>query len=881
MALTEYGSSTTPTQIVSDGAGGIWSVAVGTGSPNCYVQKHNAALSSRSDYSIGATFDAASSYGGCLGPDGNLWFTDYANNVLLKVTTAGSITRYTTGFSGKGLCGICTDGTDLFIACLTTDQILKVSTAGTVSSTFSMTAGKGVFQVCHTGGNLYFTCNTTSQIGKCTTAGASISYTATKTASAGPYGICVGPDGLIWYVEEASGVRKIAKISTDMSTTHLDYATGVTSTDPRFICSDGTDLWFSDYGGNRVCRITTSGTVTQYTPTASSSPYGITYYSGKVYFTEYARANVGSFDTPVALSRTTSDSWGWTDTTTGVAGKARTTGDSWAWSDAAAGKITARVTSESWAWSDSTPVHLYRPGPAASPPTPGSRTTIVDDTKYNAFPGFCVAANGDLLACWTQGTSHDSSDQVVKMARSTDNGASWGTPVTISSGTYRQKHGALTVLSDGSIIVTYLEINAATSIQRCWSRRSTDHGATWGTPKRIPTFGNYWTGDGNMGGAITSPCVELPGSPGTLVVALHAINAGQDPTYCYIHTSTSTDYGETWTTGSAVFSYDGATDGFEPYLLNVKLANGTYKLTCLIRSELYYGGVTKYVLRKADSTNGGTTWGPVTSVKTGLESNTRPSAFQHPDGGVIVAVREPLVSTPFAALVSGYIYSTDYCESFGSTTTLDATGGEVYSQWAPISRNTIGIVYALDMGTPNLPAPQVTNTDANVYYRTVTFSTFDDQWAWSDGASRQRTFNRAASDSWAWSDGAAATSTRSRSTADSWAWTDSSTGVKSRVRTTTDSWAWTDTNTRSVTHAYARNTFTDTWAWTDSATRTTSTTRTRSTADTWSWTDSAGAPSGAATYVRPFTTTLTIQSVTAPLDVHAVTAPLDLTTEAP
>ena len=34
-----------------------------------------------------------------LGPDGNVWFADYTNNAVGKITTAGTITEYTTGIT--------------------------------------------------------------------------------------------------------------------------------------------------------------------------------------------------------------------------------------------------------------------------------------------------------------------------------------------------------------------------------------------------------------------------------------------------------------------------------------------------------------------------------------------------------------------------------------------------------------------------------------------------------------------------------------------------------------------------------------------------------------------------------------------------------------
>lgn len=701
MALVEYGSNTTPTMIVPDGAGGIWNIANGTGTPNCYVQKFNATLTSRTDYAIGGTFYGDTSYGGCLGPDGRLFFTDTTSNTLLACTTGGTITRYTTGFASKGIQGITSDGTDLYVACHATDEILKVTAStGAVAATISLTAGKGVGQVVYnaSAGKLFFTCDTTSQIGSCTTGGGSIAYTNTTTGSAYPFGICNGPDGNIWFVELVAD--KIGVINTSL-TMQAEYATGVTSSSPRYICSDGTALWFTDLGGDRYCKISTSGTVTQYSPTATSQPYGIAYYSGRVYFSEYGRANVGSDSTAVTTTYAFT-----ADAMIVAPGTATVTAD-------------AIVKAESTKTFTADAIVAKYPVPSATaPPESGSPVEIVNDTKYNAFPALCVAPNDDLLVAYTQGTSHSNADQVIKLKRSTDDGATWGAATTVSTATYACATPGLTTLSDGSIVLSYYETNLST-IFRNWTQRSTDGGVTWGSPVRIPTSSTYYydVTNGNMGAATAAPVVEDPGNPGHLAIAMHGANSGQNATYCTVQLATSTDYGQSWSVGSYVYTYDGATDGFEPWLLWVRKNDGTYELHCYIRSEIYSGG---YRIRRSVSSDGGTTWGALTSCVTGLAANTQPSVFQIPDGGILIQVREPLGSSP-AAYAHSFRYSSDYGVSFGSTITIDNAGGDVYGQWNLLSPTLLGHVYALDKG-PTTPYPNVTNTDADVYFQAFTVS---------------------------------------------------------------------------------------------------------------------------------------------------------------
>lgn len=832
MALTEYGTYSNPTMMVSDGAGGIWGVAYNGGATVGYVSKFNAALSSRTDYYLSpSTFDASASYGGCLGPDGNLWFTDYANNVLMKVTTAGSFTRYTTGFSGKGLCGICTDGTDLFIACLTTDQILKVSTAGTVSSTFSMTAGKGVFQVCHTGGNLYFTCNTTSQIGKCTTAGASISYTATKTASAGPYGICVGPDGLIWYVEEATGVRKIAKISTDMSTTHLDYATGVTSSDPRFICSDGTMLWFTDYGGNRVCSITTSGTVTQNTPTAASSPYGICYYNSKVYFSEYARSSVGSFDTTVSTTQT---SPALAATVTLPAPTVTATSPNYT---ATAPRLTATVSQPA------PTLAVALPAQASSPPLKyGSRVTIVDDTAYNGLGGYDVLANGNHLAVYRLGTQHVNNGSTIVGKLSTDGGATWGSAFTIVAspgGNLDVRDAAVCVLTNGAnagrVIVTYYTYNTVTgdSVSKSTYSDNASSGAsaTWSTPVTID-YGFTYNGGG--GSATSGAAVQL--ANGDVIAAAYYADTGNNTTFLWTKVAKSTNAGVSWSALATVTPYNGTIDYLEPNLAVIRNSSGFERLICLTRRDTGTSST-----RMSYSDDSGATWSSSTQVFTDTFQG-RPAVKTLPNGSLVVMVRKGASGT------AAFRHSSDGGATWGNAIDLSTSNLQIYGGWANLTNSftssspTLGVVYAEEIaGSPS--------TNADVYYQALIYPQAPALAATVALPTPTVTTTTGSGNATVAAVALTATTRLSAPVLQI--------GVVAPALAVT------------ATLAVPVITISSASSVTVTASPLTATCTLRV----------PGISGGI--FTRPFTTTLTIQSVTAPLDVQAVTAPLDLTTEAP
>lgn len=54
-------------------------------------------------------------------------------------------------------------------------------------------------------------------------------------------------------------------------------------------------LWFTEYGGNKIGRITTAGAITEFpTPTANSTPFGITVGpDNAIWFAENVGNNIG------------------------------------------------------------------------------------------------------------------------------------------------------------------------------------------------------------------------------------------------------------------------------------------------------------------------------------------------------------------------------------------------------------------------------------------------------------------------------------------------------------------------------------------------------------------------------------------------------------
>jgi streptogramin lyase len=109
---------------------------------------------------------------------------------------------------------------------------------------------------------------------------------AVPTANAGPQGIVAGPDGNLWFTEFNG--NKIGRITTEGVITEFPIPTP--NSGPRGITAgpDG-NLWFTETSGNKIGKITVAGAITEYAvPTANATPYGIvTGPDQNLWFTEH------------------------------------------------------------------------------------------------------------------------------------------------------------------------------------------------------------------------------------------------------------------------------------------------------------------------------------------------------------------------------------------------------------------------------------------------------------------------------------------------------------------------------------------------------------------------------------------------------------------
>jgi streptogramin lyase len=116
-----------------------------------------------------------------------------------------------------------------------------------------------------------------------------ISEFPVPTANGQPFGITAGPDGNLWFAEYLG--NKIGRITPQGAITEFTIPTANSQSNGITAGPDG-NVWFVEGAANKIGRITPNGTITEFTiPTANSGPRDITAGPDQnLWFTEnYAR----------------------------------------------------------------------------------------------------------------------------------------------------------------------------------------------------------------------------------------------------------------------------------------------------------------------------------------------------------------------------------------------------------------------------------------------------------------------------------------------------------------------------------------------------------------------------------------------------------------
>jgi streptogramin lyase len=142
-----------------------------------------------------------------VGPDGNLWFTDEGTSSVGMMTPTGSVTEYPLPIGSQPHeITVGPDG-NLWATEQEGNQIARITTTSGAITPFSAPGAPAGITATSTA--LWFTqvgnSSTPAAISEMTTTGSITSFPLSMPSSPNPQGITVGPDGNLWFTEQAGG----------------------------------------------------------------------------------------------------------------------------------------------------------------------------------------------------------------------------------------------------------------------------------------------------------------------------------------------------------------------------------------------------------------------------------------------------------------------------------------------------------------------------------------------------------------------------------------------------------------------------------------------------------------------------------------------------
>jgi len=294
-------------------------------------------------------------------------------------------------------------------------------------------------------------------------------------------------------------------------------------------------------------------------------------------------------------------------------------------------------------------------------------TLPFEPTKKNPryTEGSVIGLNdGSLLLATTEFMDSDSDFAKARVVgrRSSDNGQTWSDKIVLQENTGGLNVMSVTLrrLSSGAIAMFYLQKNSHSDL-KLLVRQSEDEAATFGPPITVTGNPGYHVVNNDRITQLRSGRLLAPAASSADV-----IKENHFVSHCYL----SDDNGATWRNGKG--HVDAAKRGaMEPEV--IELRDG--RVMMIVRTQLGYPG-------KSYSTDGGDTWGPMTSL--GVQAPEAPATLRRiPSTGDLLLVWNNTYTadaghsgkrTPLTAAISS-----DDGETWKSVRNLETNSDQTFS----------------------------------------------------------------------------------------------------------------------------------------------------------------------------------------------------------
>ncbi len=211
-----------------------------------------------------------SPYAIAIGPDQNIWFTEYQGDSIGMMTPAGEVKRFP--IAPDGIAERLTGGPDgaLWFTDPKGNRIGRIALDGKVSYVTLPTADCGPTGITiGADGFIYFTEHAASRIGRMTTDGTLTEFTLPRKS--GPAEIETGHDGAVYFIEDKAG--RIGRISKDGQI--REFTIPSEQSIPSAIAS-GPDasIYFAELGTGKIGKMKLDGSFDEY-PIPNGRPLGL------------------------------------------------------------------------------------------------------------------------------------------------------------------------------------------------------------------------------------------------------------------------------------------------------------------------------------------------------------------------------------------------------------------------------------------------------------------------------------------------------------------------------------------------------------------------------------------------------------------------------